>query len=242
MAPRAQKGDGPRLAGKRREEAVIVFSGGMDSVCYASHLKKRYDLYGITFSYGQKAGREIRTAKRFARTIGLKKHKVVDIGFMKGLYGDTNVLTSPRKRRIPGAFEYSIVVPIRNAVFLTVAAAWAYTLDAPCIAYGAHTGDVHYPDCRPGFAKRIQGALNEGEADGIRAGIRRPIRVLSPYIEGYSKSDLVRLGYGNLGAEIFKTWSCYADGTAHCGRCESCNNRRAAFEVLDIRDKTRYLD
>ncbi len=220
--------------------AVIIFSGGMDSACYASQLGKKYDLYGITFSYGQKAGQEIRTAKRFAKKIGLKRHRVVDIGFMKELYGDTNVLTGP-SRKIPGKFEYSIVVPIRNAIFLTIAAAWAYTLNASIVAYGAHTGDAHYPDCRPGFAAKIQDALNEGEVDGIKMGIRRPVKVLSPYIEGYSKSDLIRLGYGNLGDGIFKTWSCYADKSAHCGRCESCNNRKSAFKSLDLVDKTAYL-
>jgi len=219
---------------------VIILSGGMDSVCYASHLGKKYELYGITFSYGQRADREIRTARRFARKIGMEKHRIVDIGFMKGLYGDTNVLTS-RRRRIPGRFEYSIVVPIRNAIFLSIAAAWAYTLDAPVVAYGAHTGDARYPDCRPGFAKKIQSALNEGEADGIDMGVRRPVEVLSPYIEGYSKGDLIRMGYRNLGDEIFRTWSCYASGGAHCGECESCNNRRAAFEKAGIEDRTRYL-
>lgn len=225
---------------KTAEKAVIVFSGGMDSVCYASHLGKRYDLYGITFSYGQKADREVRTAKKFAKKSGLKRHKVVDIGFMKELYGDTNVLTSSKKR-IPDKFEYSIVVPIRNAVFLIIAAAWAHTLNATVVAYGAHTGDVHYPDCRPGFARKIQDALNEGESDGIRRGIRGPITVISPYIDGYSKSDLIRIGYKNLGDEIFKTWSCYAGGDAHCGSCESCNNRKAAFAESKIRDRTAYL-
>ena len=218
----------------------MVFSGGLDSVCYASQLGKRYDLYGITFSYGQKAGREVGAARRFAREVGLKKHRVADISFMRGLYGGTNVLTAPSRRRIPGSFDYSIVVPVRNAVFLTIAAAWAYALGAPVVAYGAHTGDARYPDCRPRFARKIEAALNEGESDGARAGIRRAITVASPFIDGRSKSDLVRAGYGDLGDRIFRTWSCYADRGAHCGECESCNNRKAAFKEAGIRDGTRY--
>ncbi|PIN96848.1 MAG: 7-cyano-7-deazaguanine synthase, partial [Nitrosopumilus sp. CG10_big_fil_rev_8_21_14_0_10_33_7] len=82
------------------KKAVIVFSGGIDSVCVASYLKPRYELYGVTFSYGQKANREIIAAKIFAKKFGLKQHKIIDIGFMKELYGDSNVLTSS-KRKIP---------------------------------------------------------------------------------------------------------------------------------------------
>ena len=59
---------------------------------------------------------------------------------MKELYGDSNVLTSS-KRKIPSKFDYSIVVPIRNAVFLSIASAWAFTLNASLVVYGAHTGD-----------------------------------------------------------------------------------------------------
>ena len=92
-------------------------------------LKSKYELHGITFSYGQKANKEISAAKYFSKKLGLKQHKIIDIGFMKELYGDSNVLTSA-KRKIPSKFEYSIVVPIRNAVFLSVASAWAYTLNA----------------------------------------------------------------------------------------------------------------
>ena len=85
------------------KKAVVVFSGGIDSVCAVSFLKSSYDLYGITFSYGQKANMEIAAAKSFAKKLGLKQHKIIDIGFMKDLYCDSNVLTST-KRKIVGSF------------------------------------------------------------------------------------------------------------------------------------------
>ncbi len=222
------------------KKAVIVFSGGIDSVCAVLFLRSRYELYGITFSYGQKASREITAARSFAKKLGLKQHKIVDIGFMRELYGDSNVLTST-KRKIPSKFEYSIVVPIRNAVFLSVASAWAFTLNASLVAYGAHTGDKNYPDCRPVFAKKLETAFNQGEIDGINLGLRKSIKIWSPYREGLSKSDLLKDGVKVLGDSIFNTWSCYSNKKYHCGVCESCNNRKIAFQKAGIADKTKYL-
>ncbi|NND85986.1 MAG: 7-cyano-7-deazaguanine synthase [Nitrosopumilus sp.] len=223
------------------KKAVIVFSGGVDSVCAVSFLKSKFDLYGITFSYGQKANMEIIAAKSFAKKLGLKEHKIIDIGFMKNLYGDSNVLTST-KRKIPSEFEYSIVVPIRNAVFLSIASAWAFTLNAGLVAYGAHTGDKHYPDCRPMFAKKLESAFNQGEIDGIDSKLRQKIKIWSPYRQGLSKSDLLKSGIKVLDDSIFKTWSCYSNKKFHCGICESCNNRKVAFEQAGISDKTKYLN
>ena len=223
------------------KKAVVVFSGGIDSVCTSAILKSKYQLYGISFSYGQRANKEIKTAKKFAKILHLKEHKISDISFMKNLYGDSNVLTST-KNKIPQKFDYSIVVPIRNAVFLSIATAWAYTLNASLVAFGAHTGDKNYPDCKPSFSKKLQDALNEGEKDGIRLGIRKKIKIWSPFQQNLSKSNLLKKGYKILGDSIFKTWSCYSNTKYHCGKCESCNNRKTAFQSSGITDKTRYLN
>ena len=83
---------------------------------------------------------------------------VVDINFMKELSGSSNLLTNS-KLSIPSKFDHSIVVPIRNAIFITIATAWAFSLDADLIVFGAHTDDFHYPDCRPKFIQSITNTL-----------------------------------------------------------------------------------
>lgn len=223
------------------KKAVVVISGGLDSLCLGAHLSKKYDLYGITFSYGQRASKELEAAKKVGKALHLREHKIIPLDFMKSLYGSSNVLTSTKKS-LPSKFDYSIVVPIRNAIFLTIATAWAFSLKASLVAYGAHTDDTKYPDCRPIFAKKLESALNQGEIDGIRLGIRNSIKVWSPYSAGISKSLLVKSGYSTFGNKIFQTWSCYANSRHHCGKCESCNNRKAAFAQAKIKDRTKYLD
>ena len=56
---------------------------------------------------------------------------------------------------------------------MSIASAWAFTLNASLVAYGAHTGDKNYPDCRPIFAKKLENAFNQGEIDGIKSGLEK---------------------------------------------------------------------
>jgi len=222
------------------KKAIVVFSGGIDSISMCTYLKEKYELYGISFLYGQKANQEIKKAKAFAKILRLKEHKIVNISFMKELYGNTNVLTDSKKK-IPSKFNYSIVVPIRNGIFLSIATAWAFSINASLVAYGAHTGDKNYPDCRPAFSKKLESSFNQGEIDGIKLGIRKKIEIWSPYKAKLSKKQLLKKGYSVLGDSIFNSWSCYKNGKVQCGKCESCNNRKAAFLEAGIEDKTLYL-
>ena len=222
------------------KKAIVVFSGGIDSISMCTYLKEKYELYGISFLYGQTANQEIKKANAFAKILRLKEHKTVNISFMKELYGNTNVLTDSKKN-IPSKFNYSIVVPIRNGIFLSIATAWAFSINASLVAYGAHTGDKNYPDCRPAFSKKLESSFNQGEIDGIKSGIRKKIEIWSPYKGKLSKKWLLKKGYSVLGDSIFNSWSCYKNGKVQCGKCESCNNRKAAFIEVGIEDKTLYL-
>lgn len=221
------------------ENCVLIFSGGVDSLCMTAKLISKYRLHAISFMYGQRANKEIEAAKKFSKILNFKHHKIINISFMKELYGKSNVLTDS-KQKIPQKFNYSIVVPLRNAVFLSIASAWAFTLDASLVAYGAHTGDKNYPDCRPAFSKKLESAFNEAEKDGIRSKVRQKIQIWSPYSNGISKSELLKEGYEKFGDLIFQTWSCYSEKKIQCGVCESCNNRKKAFAEAGIKDKTKY--
>jgi 7-cyano-7-deazaguanine synthase len=222
-------------------------SGGLDSLCAAAYIKnyKKYKIKIITFSYGQRAKREIIQSKKLAKALNSDEYRSVDINFMKELYGSSNVLTSS-KLSIPSKFDQSIVVPIRNAIFITIAAAWAFSEDADLIVFGAHTDDFHYPDCRPKFIQSITDTLNMGEEDKIKNGIKRKVTIWSPSLEGITKYELLKLGHEILGDAIFESWSCYSNGkkihqsVVQCGECESCINRKMAFSRAGIEDKTIY--
>lgn len=235
--------------------SVCIVSGGLDSVCYTASLASDYDIYMITFAYGQRAIREIERARYFAKELKAKDHKVVDISFMKSLYGESNALTDS-DQKLTKEFEQNLVVPVRNAVFITIAAAWAMSIDARVVAYGAHTGDIpHYPDCRPSFVRAMNKALNIAASDNDnRSSItmqNSKITILSPAVMDIDKSSLLRSGYKILGDKVFQTWSCYSNGIRlggngsnrhylQCGKCESCISRKKAFTTAQIEDKTFY--
>ncbi len=220
--------------------ALCIISGGLDSSGVASYWKhKGYDLYLMTFNYGQRAKQEIAIAQEIGKYLGAAEHKFVDISFMKELYGSTNVLTDESKE-MPSQFQSNIIVPIRNAIFLTIATARAFGVRSDILAYGAHLTDQPYPDCRPEFAKRLQEALNLGDIDAIESGNHQAIDLWSPAIAGLSKGEMLKISYETLRDQVFRTWSCYLDGDKQCGNCESCRNRKLAFKVAGIEDMTEY--
>ncbi|MHB8568040.1 MAG: 7-cyano-7-deazaguanine synthase QueC [Nitrososphaerales archaeon] len=223
-----------------RRRTVAIISGGLDSSGVASYWKDRgYELYLLTFDYGQRAKQEITRASEIGKLLSVKDHKVIDIRFMKELYGSTNVLTDESKA-MPSNFQKNIIVPIRNAVFLTIATAYAFSLGAESLAYGAHLSDQPYPDCRPEFAESLAEALNLGDIDAIKSQSHPAIKIWSPAVQGLKKEQLLKISYDLLGKGVYRTWSCYLDGERQCGRCESCNNRKLAFALAGIEDLTEY--
>lgn len=217
-------------------------SGGLDSFSFLGTTNETDDIYPISFEYGQKGSQECNIAKNLSTNAGFNPCKVVDLTSLKQLWVGTQ-LTDDRVGIEDGYME-SVVVPLRNAVFLTIATAYAYTISAGKVMYGAHISDVGtggiplYPDCTPDFSNNLITALHKGHF-GYWKG-EQPIQIDSPSNRGLSKSDLVKIGYDRFGSLIFETWSCYDNQTKQCGICESCRNRKEAFRVAGIEDKTVY--
>ena len=214
----------------KTKKCVVVLSGGPDSAVVAYWAKKQgYTLYPITFNYGQIAVKETASAEKIAESLDAKT-KIVDLSALKTVFGD---VTSLCNSNIPLTAEFSqpIIVPFRNAIFLSVAVSYAVSVGAAKIFYGAHGSDEpFYPDCRREFYEAFETAT--------RLGTGEDISIQAPF-SGKRKSEVIVEG-AKLGVPFELTWSCYREAEKHCGKCESCVNRKKAFKEAGVADPTKY--
>jgi 7-cyano-7-deazaguanine synthase len=217
---------------KQTKKAVIVLSGGPDSATVAYWAKQQnYQIYPITFKYGQIAVKETQAAQKIAHKLETST-KIIDLSALKDIF---STATSLVNRDIPLTAEFStpIIVPFRNAIFLSAAVAYAITVKAKKIFYGAQGSDEpFYPDCRRKFYEAFEKAAQLGTCEDIT--IQAPFSNLT-------KAQLIKEGT-KLNVPFELTWSCYLDGNKHCGKCESCINRKKAFQEANIADSAKYED
>lgn len=211
-------------------KAVVIMSGGPDSSTVAYWAKNNgYEAHGITFKYGQTASKETTYAKVIAEKLGMNV-KEVDISTLEDIFRGVTALCD-RNISIPPRFEPTIIVPFRNGIFLSIAVAYAVSIGAEYVFYGAHASDSpFYPDCREEFVKAFGRAA--------KLGTEERLTILAPFQE-LKKHEIIELGT-RLGVPYELTWSCYLDGEKHCGKCESCTNRKTAFKEADVEDPTEY--
>lgn len=215
---------------------VVSFSGGLDSTTLLYHLKAEgHQLKALSVEYGQRhLAEETQAAKAICDTLGVER-RVVDLTSLVGFFGN-NALTASGIALPEGEYAADTIgvttVPNRNMVLLSVGIAWAASLGFDGVAFGAHGGEhTNYPDCQPKFAEAMDGAARVCDFNEIR--------VLAPFVN-WVKTDIVRRGE-ELRVPFELTWSCYAGGTTHCGKCGTCIDRRTAFEKAGVADPTNYL-
>ncbi len=214
---------------------VLIHSGGIDSTVLLAHLLHQgREVHALSVDYGQRHRREIDAAREICIHYKVP-HRVADLRALAPLFG-SNALTDDKIAVPEGHYEElsmkATVVPNRNMLLIAVAAAWAMSLKAKSVAYGAHGGDhAIYPDCRPAFADALDQAIRL--ADWHEVSLERPF-------VGMDKTAIVKRG-AELGVPFALTWSCYVGGAKHCGRCGTCVERKEAFLRSGVVDPTVYV-
>lgn len=216
---------------ERKEKCVVILSGGSDSSTVAYWAKDQgYDVQAITFKYGQIATKEIEYAIRIADLLDIPVRSI-DLSSLRGIYVGVTSLCDETIQMTP-AFSPPIIVPFRNAIFLSVGVAYAVSLGASRIFYGAQGSDEpFYPDCTQAFYKSFETAA--------RLGTGKELVIEAPF-SSVPKSAIIREGL-RLGVPFHLTWSCYYNAERHCGVCESCVNRKNAFREAGVLDPTEYM-
>lgn len=214
-------------------KVVVIYSGGMDSFTVLHRaIKDGFEVYPLTFDYGQRHKKEIQYAADVCQRLSIS-HKVVDISAINQLIGGSS-LTSDID--VPeGHYEEEsmkqTVVPNRNMILLSLAIGYAVSLEADKVYYGAHSGDhAIYPDCRPEFVLKMN--------DVAAIANYQAVEIYSPYLH-VSKSDILTDGI-TMGLDYSQTWTCYNGREKACGKCGACQERLEAFKDNQQTDPLSY--
>ena len=223
-------------------KAIVLLSGGVDSTTTLAIARSRgFDVYALTFRYGQRHAAEIEAAQRVAAAVGVTRHEV--IGFDLRRFGGsalTGDLAVPKGRALEEMTQAipATYVPARNTIFLSFALAWAETLGASDIFIGVNHYDYSgYPDCRPEFIGAYQRMADLATEAGVEG--RQRLTIHTPLIH-MTKAEIVRTGLG-LGVDYALTLSCYDPAPeGACGRCDACALRLKGFGEAGVTDPIRY--
>src|SRR6185295_14602113 len=224
-------------------KAVLLLSGGVDSTTTAAiALHEGFDVHALSVRYGQRHAVELDAARRVAERLGIRRHVIVDLD-LRAFGGSALTADVPVPKDTPldeiGARIPATYVPGRNTIFLSLALAWAETLGARDIFFGANAlASSGSPDCRPDYLEASARMAHLAPPAGVEEGAR--LRIHAPLLR-LTKAEIVSRGAA-LGLDYGMTSSCYdpaADGAA-CGRCESCILRLKGFAAAGLLDPTRY--
>lgn len=216
-------------------QAIVLLSGGLDSATtlYLAR-RKGYQAHCLSFEYGQRHHRELRSARLLAKAVlsplevirislPWKGSSLLDLGRAIPRYHDR----ARREKSIPSTY-----VPARNTIFLSFALSYAETIGAKSIFIGANAIDYSgYPDCRPEYFKAFDHLARLATRSGVE---QKTIKVCAPLI-GMTKAQIIRLG-AKLGVPYHLSWSCYRGAKEPCGYCDSCVLRAKGFREAGLKD------
>lgn len=227
--------DTAKVAIKPKQDCVVLLSGGADSTTLLYHVVKRLDRNPlvISFNYGQRHSKELDYAAQTAADMGLERKVLnIDLGQIGGSPLTDATINIPKQSDNK---QRSTVVPYRNMLLLTMAAAAAEVHGVNNkpkleIYHGACLEDYNsYRDCRVSFIQALSAALSlSGTEEGSL------VDVLTPFIK-MDKIQITQLGL-ELGVNYEKTHTCYANMEPPCEVCDSCKERASAFDALGIKD------
>ena len=227
-----------------KKKAVILSSGGLDSTTAMAMAKNEgFELFSLSFFYGQRHFHELIAAGKIAEAYCVAKHLVINLDLNKiGGSALTDNIEVPKSRTpLMMADEIPVTyVPARNTIFLAHALAWAEVIESFDIFIGVNAIDFSgYPDCRPEYISAFERMANLATKAGVESQIRLKIR--TPLIS-MTKAQIIKKGV-ELGVDYSLTHSCYdpdKDGIA-CGLCDSCLLRMKGFEEAGLKDPAIYM-
>ncbi len=222
------------------KRAVVLLSGGIDSTtCAAIAKAEGFDIFCLSFNYGQRHIVELESAKRVALFLKAAKHLILKVDLDKiGGSALTESIDIPQSRTNEDISKIIPVtyVPARNTIFLSLALAWAETLRINTIFIGVNAVDYSgYPDCRPGFVKAFEKLAEVATKAGVEG---EKFQILAPLIN-MKKAEIIRKA-SELGIDLRMTLSCYDPSPeGHpCGRCDSCILRKKGFLEAGLKEHT----
>lgn len=222
------------------KKAISVLSGGLDCTVATSIYSKDYEIYAITFNYGQKSfKRELKASREICNKMNWK-HEVIDLPWLAQISNSS--LNTSEEVPEPSSDDLddfdkssesasSVWVPARNTVFTSIALAYAESIGAEIIIVGWNFEEgATFPDNSKEYLNEFNELINVGSPENIK--------IEAPGID-LNKEEIVALGV-KVGAPMELSYSCYKGGNKHCGVCESCMRRKRAFENLGVKDLSEY--
>ena len=227
------------------KKAVCLLSGGLDSTtALAMAQEQGFEIYALSFRYGQRHTIELEKAQQFAIQRQVAQHITLDIDLRQfggsALTADIAVPKADSLADVQPGIPITYV-PARNTVFLSFALGWAETLGSQDIFIGVNALDYSgYPDCRPEFLNAFERMANLATKAGVEGA--QKLKIHAPLLH-MSKGDIALKGT-ELGIDFAETSSCYdpAPNGAPCGHCDACLLRAKGFAQAGLPDPliTKY--